>query len=79
MKKFHVQFLLKVAYLAAEWRLRNMQPKGGPGHVLFLGHHHKITEMPEFHAREYIPKAFRLKPGFNQNERWVCDKSGRHR
>ena len=60
-EEFDAKFFLEIADLAAEGRLGDVEALGGAGDVLFLGHDDEVAEVPEFHGREYIGKAFSAK------------------
>ena len=47
------EFIFEVTNLPAQRRLRNVQPRGGPCHILFLGDGHEVTKVSEFHMPEH--------------------------
>ncbi len=54
-EKFHTELGFEIANLAAQRRLRDMEPGRGARDVLFLGHDDKIAKMSQFHGAS-IPK-----------------------
>jgi hypothetical protein len=58
-------FGLKIAYLATEWRLRNMQPLGRLADTFLFRHSDKIPQMSDVYIRnchlyQFIQIAFEL-------------------
>src|SRR6266576_2270055 len=49
----NAELILEVANLPAQRRLRNVQPRGSPSHILFLGDGHEVTKVSEFHMPEH--------------------------
>ncbi len=51
MKQEHPHFLLKLAQLAAQSRLRHPELRGSLGEAPLFGYTHKIAQVTQFHAR----------------------------
>ena len=61
-EKWNAEFVLQIANLPADWRLRDVQSRGGAGDVLFLRDGDEISKVPEFHARRAYPAGIVSQP-----------------
>jgi len=58
LKQLGADFLLDIAYLAAERWLRGVQPPlGGELEAAFFSDSHEVTKVPQLHRRPYASQA----------------------
>ncbi len=76
IEQTHAQFVLELLYLAAQWRLRNVEFLGGTAEGAFRSHGGEVTQVTELHglALQYASIPFEYRDRHNRS--FASSRSG---